>query len=468
MSISSFANFYVGENEITKQFKGCYRYDRPLASTIGTLSGRGIESGIQNIIPLPYTSNSNIWIFAGVDGPFIKMVGMEYGEKNTPTRVDGRAFSLEQGESSQTTSSAIPELNATSISHFWDNASRKNIGEEDYSLTLSDNSPLRSINTCLQNASNDGDNMFGMTHMENGNGNGNSNGVCLNVKEVSNNNLIPNLNEAQCLLKKNVKTIYDIQEPPQANVVLGKTFMGKRSKDSEKMVLHPYPKSLLSLGKSYQKLVGYDSPDNTIHGEEITDSTVEECQQYCLNVGDECKGFVYDKANSRCELKNKIYPNTNRVIKKSYDIYTRMPSVKNSPDCPKGVKAVSTDFINKNGFLSSEYMSTGFECETEKSVKEDVGGLEKAYTTLTEELGDLRKENESILKDFKNVRKSIMDSTHRYHKVNNTTKRMQENPTVVQLLNDSKDLASVFSFKNSAYMLALVLLSIFLVRSLRK
>ena len=463
--MSSFANFYVGTNEITKQFKGCYRHNRPLASTVGTLSGSGIQSGIQNIVPVPYTSNPNIWIFAGVDGSFVKMVGMKYGKNSKPTRVDGRAFSLEKEQ----VPSSSPELNATTLSNFWDNASQKNLGEDVYSLTLSDNSPLKSINTCLQNASNNGDKMFGVTHTKMGEaGEAGEAGVCITVKEASDNNLIPNMNEAQCLLRKDATTVYDIQESPSANAVLGKTFMGKTSKDSDKMVFHPYPDSLLSLGKTYQKLIGYDSPDNTINGEEITESTVEECQQYCLNLGNECKGFVYDKANSLCELKNKIYPNTNRVIKKSYDMYTRMPVVKNSPDCPQGVKAVSTDFITKNGFLSNEYMSTGFQCETEKGVKDDVEGLEKAYTTLTEELGNLRKDNETILSDFKKVRKNIMESTKSYHKVDRTIKQKSENQTLEQLLHDSKQLSSLFSLRNSGYILALVLFSIFLVRSLRK
>jgi len=454
--MSSFANFFVGENEITKQFKGCYRRDRPLASTVGTLSGSGIQSGIQNIVPVLHTSIPNLWIFAGVDGTFVKMVGMNYGKNNSPLRVDGRAFSLEERKTESS-----PELNAETLSGFWNNATKKNIGETVYSLTLSDNSPLKSINTCLQNASNAGDKMFGITNMDK------NDGVCVTIKEASGNNLIPNMSESQCLLKRDANTVYDIQEPPFADTLLGKTFMGERTKDAEKMVFRPYPESLLSLGKIYQKLIGYDSPDNTIEGEEITEATAEECKQYCLNVGDKCKGFVYDKANSRCQLKSKIYPEAKREIKKSYDIYTRMPIVKNNPDCPKSVKAVSTDYINKNGFLSKEYMSTHFECETEKGIKDDTQGLEKAYTTLTEELGVLRKENENILKDFKNVRKNIHGATKRYQEVDKTTKLMKENPTVEQLLMDSKHLGSSVSFKNTSYFLMFLLFSILIIRAMR-
>ena len=93
-----------------------------------------------------------------------------------------------------------------------------------------------------------------------------------------------------------------------------------------------------------------------------------------------------------------------------------MPKVKNGELCPKGVKAVNTDFVYKNGGLSSEQMSLDFQCETEAAIKEEEG-IEKAYSTLTEEISDLRAENDRILKGFNNVRDDIKKKSKHYHSI---------------------------------------------------
>ena len=452
----SFANFYVAENEINKQFKGCYRQFGPSSSTVGTLSGSWIPSGLKDITPVSHNSIPNLYVFPGIDGEYVKMVGMDYS-KTPPTRVDGRAYQIEEG--------TTPDLNQDNVSNFWNNSGIKNIGPDDYSLTISNNSPLKSVNTCLQNTNSQGSSIFSISDV-----NENGLGYCSSGSDVqtSEGALMNGVDEAQCLQQQNVNTVYTIEETPGAKETLGKTFLGKKGKNSDKMVFHEYPNSLLSLGKQYKKYSNYDSSGHDLQNSVISNATPEQCKQYCINKGDECKGFVYNKDVGKCFLKDNIYPNVEREINKSGDIYTRMPKVKNTPLCPKSVKAVSSDFINKGGFLSSDQMSMNFHCETEEGLKEEEQSLEKAYTTMSNEISGLRQENERILQGFDEVRKDIHEKSKKYHGVQKQMRTRKENPTLDKLLMDSEQLKTVFSMRNTGFIIILLLLSIFLVRVLRK
>lgn len=454
----SFANFFVAESEITKQFKGCYAQRSPLPSTIGILGGSRIQPGIQGVVPVPHSSIKNLWVFAGIDDGLVKMVGMDYTKgSSNPTRVDGRAFTIDSNTS--------PVLNSKNVSNYWNNANIKNVGSDFYSLTTSNNSPMKSVNACLQDASDTGSSMVGVTDINN-----NGLGYCLSGDgsqggDTSAELLLNGVNEDQCLQKKNANTFYNIVKTP----TLGKTFMGKKGKETNKMVFHEYPDSMLSPGNTYTKYSGFDSVGSDMSNGEIKDSTSDECKQYCINLGDTCKGFVYDSTQNICQMKNKIYPNENRKINKSLDIYTRMPKIKNNKSCPKGVQAVNTEFMKKGGLLSSDKMSMDFQCETEENTIEDLQGIEQAYASLTGELSGLRKENDTILKQFTETRQEIKDTSDNYedtakmiHKIN------EENPTIKKLLEDASHLQSVFSMRNTGFILAIILLSIFLLRVLRK
>lgn len=251
---------------------------------------------------------------------------------------------------------------------------------------------------------------------------------------------------------------------------LGKTFLGVTQDKSKKVILHQYPSSELSLGNEYFQYKNYDDTNgNLMNHHFITDSSSEECKQICINRGQDCKGFVYDKANNTCALKGQIYPNTKRIKDEAKDIYTRMPKIANNESCPKGVKAVSSEFLNKNGLISNEHMSMDFQCETEAGVMEVEQGLESAYNTLSKQVSSLKDENKNIMTGFEEVKKEVKNNIGDYNTTDSKIKALlKENPTVNKMMSDSEQLESVFSMRNSAYVLVLILLSIFLVRVLRK
>ena len=256
----------------------------------------------------------------------------------------------------------------------------------------------------------------------------------------------------------------------KSNSTLGKTYMGVSKSDSDQVVLHEYPKKLLKMGTQYLEHKNYDSLDNNLVNADITNSSSEQCKQYCINRGQECKGFVYDKANNSCTLKGDIYPNTKREENKSKDIYTRMPQIMDSDSsCPKSVKAVSADFLAKDSLLSNDPMSMNFQCETEGSVVKAEQGLENAYKTLSDQVNSLKGENTNIINSFEKVRQQVKTNIQGYTDTDTEIKNhIKETPTLNRLLMDSEKLETLFSMRNTGYVLLLILLSIFLVRVLRK
>ena len=454
-----FANFYVGETEINKQFKGCYRHSAPPKGAVGTLSGEWIPSPLQNIKPIQNTDIPGLWVFAGYDGVYVKMVGMMYGKgsgNSQPQRVDGRAMEASGNQSI---------INSETIPYLWENASIKDIGEQEYTLTISNNSPLQSINQCMEQASQSGTSIFSITNM-----NSNGLGQCVIGEDVETpqGTLLDNVDEPECLQNKGASTVYTVETSEGNSDTLGKTYLGKSDGDNKKMTFHEYPDSMLSMGEKYVKHGNFDSRDNNLSNASISDASSAQCKQYCINRGQECKGFVYDKTNNNCALKGEIYPTSKREINKNKDIYTRMPSINNNKSCPNGVSAVNTDFLNKNGFLSSDQMSLDFQCDTEANVSKELNSLDASYEILTDEVVGLRKENNRILKGFRELSHDVHDKTKDYHEVQKKIKKRKNNHTVNRLLMDTEQLQSAFSMRNTGLALALLLLSIFLLRVLRK
>jgi predicted patatin/cPLA2 family phospholipase len=388
---------------------------------VGTLSGEWIPNPHPNIKPIENTDIPGLWVFAFNDGKYIKMVGMQYGEGAVPKRVDGRAMRV-RGNNGEINSNTIPQL--------WSNASIKDISEEKYTLTVSNNSPLQSVNQCMEQTAQSGTSIFSITNM-------NSNGLaqCASGKDVETPSgaLLQNVDEPQCLKNPQAESVFTVETSEGNSYTLGKTYLGKKEKGNKKMIFHEYPDSMLSMGKQYMKHGDFDSPDNNLTDADITNASSEQCKQYCINRGQDC-----------------------------------MPSIKNNGSCPDGIEAVNTGFLNKNGFLSSDQMSLDFQCETEANVSKEINSLDASYKTLTDEVIGLRKENNNILKGFQEVRNDVEDKSNDYNDIQKQIEKHKNNPTVGKLLMDSQQLQTTFSMRNTSLVLGLILLSIFLLRVLRK
>lgn len=465
-----FANFFVTEGEITKQYKGCYKTKGPASGDRGTIGGAWQPSPVSGSIPVPHNTIEGLYIFPIQTSDWTKMVGMQYGGPQGPVRVDGRAYS------------PVVSLDANSISNAWDNAQDKNIGPSEYALTITNTTPTMSAQQCMDEANKAGVSVFSVTNM-----NQNSMAQCVTGSGVNTNSAdeIADVNEADCLKMSNASTVYGISldgisqalmnmfglSPSSlTNPLMGKTYLGEKKRGTDKMTFYEYPDSMLSLGTKYNKVSGFDSYGSDLSSGSLDNSNVDSCKQICVNKGQECKGFVFDKENNICYMKNKIFPNTERQPKSNLDIYTRMPVVNNDPKkgCPDGVEAVSSSFLTNSGYLSKDAMSVEHTCQTEKQTIEELEGLEVSYKTLSEQVGNLREENSDLMKGFEEVRQRFKTQTEDYDDVTKKISKLKENPTTLKMLDDMQTLVSSTSMRNTGLILGFILLMIIFVRTLRK
>ena len=473
----AFANFFISEGEITKQYKGCFRNGGkgPLPGDRGTFSGEWVSpSPLTNILPLPHKTEKNLYIFPIQQGGYVKMVGMRYGGPEGPVRDDGRAYS------------PVVPLNVDSVSEAWDESQYKNVGSDKYNLSVTNETAKINVNQCMTQANKDNVSIFSVSNLS-----ANNMAQCLTGPLVSDNkelmirkpeniwewffdghDVTGSIDESECLKRPNANTVYEIDYEGPNSSIMGNTYMGKkRSGDSDKMTFYKYPDSMLSLGTEYNKVDGFDSKGGDLKSGRFTDSNPESCKQLCANFGQECKGLVFDNKNNICYLKNMIFPKSARSSNSELDIYTRMPVVENNPDsgCPKGVKAVASGFLSKHGFISKkEPMTVQFQCNDDKKIRDEelknIAALDSAYDSLSKEVKGLETENNQILKGFDEVRKRFNEQVMAYDNTNKDIREIVENPTSEKLFEDMKELSDSFSLRNTGLLMLFIL---FLLISLR-
>ena len=435
-----FSNFFVGDQEISNKFRACYTQSSPPSNTKGIMSGEFIINPLNTSPPLEHISTKGLYIFAAHDGPYTKMVGMQYGN-GEPKRVDGRYIK------------SIVSLDRNSISDAWNNATGTNVSDHGYHLELTFDGKFINPNDCLTEAQNAGASVYSISNM-------NKNGLAQckfgsNV-EQDQSTLIAGVTEETCLNNEFNSTVYTLPTKKNSKEAgyLGKTYLGEQLTNDGKTIFYEYPESMLSLGTQYNKVENYDSKGNDSF--QVEKSNVNDCQQYCINRGDDCKGFVFDKNYGTCYFKNKIYPESQKQYNDSLDTYTRLPSINNNSSCSSDVKPVSANFLTDNGLVSNEQMNLNKNCDSVENLIKEVDNIESSYKTLSKEVDSLKKENNRISDAYKEVRHEFRDKIHDFDKTNEKTKAIMNNPT------PSKALEDIFLLQksNSMHLVGFILLSI--------
>ena len=459
----AFANFFVSEGEITKQFKGCYRNSGkgPAPGDRGTIGGSWQPSPVSNIVPFPHETIEGLYIYAAQTSGWIKMVGMQYGGPQGPVRVDGRAYQP-----------VIP-LNAENVTTAWNGAQDKGIENGEYTLTIQNETPKTTISQCMNNASKDNVSVFSVSNLAS-----NNMAQCVTGSQVSDNQtyLLDDVNESECLKIPDVNTVYNIVDNGPNPNIMGKTYLGKTEKGSNSISLHEYPDSMLELGTDYKKTADFVSEGNTLSGlSNVENSSPELCKQLCVNAGQNCQGFVYSNQNQSCSLQSTIYPNApGKKSTTGQDTYLRLPTVLNnaSSGCPDKVKPVSSKFLTENGLFSQTPASLEYKCSDIARKKEEelseINKLDDSYKLLKNDVSNLQTENNQILKGFQEIRKRFVNQVGDYDKVTKHMKKIVENPTSSQMLTDMRTLSKSFSMHNTGLFLGLILTLIILLRVMRK
>lgn len=468
----AFANFFVSEGEITKQYKGCYRNTgkSPEPGDRGTMSGEWISpSPVTNIIPIAHATKVGLYIYPAQQGGWVKMVGIQYGGPQGPVRVDGRAYS------------PIVSLNSENITNAWNNAQDKGLSSSQYNLKITNETQKIPVSECLNEANKKNESVFSVSNLTK-----NNMAQCLTGSQVNENesSLIKNpdpfvnesINESDCLKMSNANTVYTINYEGPNSKLLGQTYMGQKNKDTGKMTYYKYPNSMISLGTNFTTMDNYSSGEDIAGLTSITDATPEKCKQLCVNAGQNCQGFVYEKNNQTCNLKSKIYPynNTSREQSNNNTIYTRLPEVKNdsASGCPVNVKPVSSKFLETNGNFSNEPMTMEFPCSDVQSLEnkaiKNIADLDNESLKLGKDINGLQEKNNELLKGFEEVQTRFKNQVGEYETLNKNMKQLVDNPTASQMLRDMNSLSESFSMRNTGIMMVFVLLAIIGLRVFKK
>jgi hypothetical protein len=538
-----FTNFFVADNEVPKEFSGCFNINGPSPSTRGTLTGSWISGSLgpaTNIIPVPHNSIKGLYLFAAHRGSLTKMVGMQYGS-GSPTRVDGRGYE------------EVVPLTSSSLSNAWNKAQYQNVTSSEYDLSIYEESPSSTIENCKNQAVANGASVFSVSNMTKnglvqcGTGsnlgsqiNGATEQQCLNNKKaiteykvtpeqvtgtaitnlpqlcglptgsiieykgvicngdtgavewksMKNLDPLPGLKPSQCQWqRKNDSSsenilwndsylgncgippllVPDLETTSQGLNNLGKTFGGKKD-SSGKMIYKEYPESMLSMGTEYNHIPNYNSFEFTLTDGLIENVNAEECKQYCVNRGEDCKGFVFEKDSNTCNLKESIYPEVPKLPDNNSDIYTRIPVLTNTNNgsCTTKVEAVSGELLNENGLISNDMMPTNLPCSLEEDVQKEQNKMNTSYNMELESVQDLQATNQRIVKELEQARKSVTEKTHQFKKNFKRSKKIMDNPTPTVQMEDAFELQKSRSMKYIFLLLGILGLSIVLIRVLRK
>ena len=102
--------------------------------------------------------------------------------------------------------------------------------------------------------------------------------------------------------------------------------LGKMGYINDSGILSEYPDKMIGAGDGYKPFKNIDSPYNDLSGMPLMNKTPESCQTACDN-NVKCFGYVYDKSNSNCWLKDKNIIQNNTYNIQHTDFYLRNTKV---------------------------------------------------------------------------------------------------------------------------------------------
>jgi hypothetical protein len=137
--------------------------------------------------------------------------------------------------------------------------------------------------------------------------------------------------------------------------------LGKMGHIDDNGIISEYPDKMIGAGVGYTPFKNINSPSGDLSGMPLTRKTPESCQLECDN-NIKCFGYVYDKSNSSCWLKDKNVLQTNKYNTPATDFYLRNTKVigaNSSCDVPV-INVDSTSWSNYQ--QSKKQMSSDTAC----------------------------------------------------------------------------------------------------------
>ena len=192
--------------------------------------------------------------------------------------------------------------------------------------------------------------------------------------------------------------------------------LGKMGYIDDNGVLSEYPDKMIGAGDGYTPFKNINSPSGDLSGMPLMNKTPESCQTECDN-NLKCFGYVYDKTNSSCLLKDKNVIKTNKYNTPKTDFYLRNTKVigaNSSCDIPV-VNADSTTWSNyqKSGkSMTSDSLCSKFAYMGEMPVL--------AYKQEFEEKKKISDDLAAKISDMNRILEARRDAQHSQTKQNTT------------------------------------------------
>jgi hypothetical protein len=175
-------------------------------------------------------------------------------------------------------------------------------------------------------------------------------------------------------------------------------------------VLHPYPSSMLGYSNEYDIYQNFDSSGNDLSQVQV--NSVYDCKQQCNSYdGNQCAGFVFQKASNICNLKGAgVYPQSPRQITSGYTLGVRKPAIiNNNPNSNTNI--VEIDSIQYQNYPQGDAMTPDSDYYNNPAITENIKNqmtqIQNQLTSVASQIAN--KMEEMYTQDNKVVSKMNMN-----------------------------------------------------------
>ena len=189
------------------------------------------------------------------------------------------------------------------------------------------------------------------------------------------------------------------------------SLIGKIGYIDQDSKLSEYPSTMVSkLGSSYTIFPNSTSLYNGLRT--LPNSNISQCKSEC-DARNNCGGFVFDNANSICNLKsNKTYPKASRIFESGTDLYVRTPTVENNSTCRKEIVNIDSNQW-KNYIKSGSLMTPSTQCNLMNSTLLQ----QKLLDSLSKQIDVLANKIQIKNSDFKTKQKNSISQINKNNNV---------------------------------------------------
>ena len=176
-------------------------------------------------------------------------------------------------------------------------------------------------------------------------------------------------------------------------------------------VLHPYPSSMLGYSNEYDIYPNFDSSGNDLSQVQV--NSVNDCKQQCNSYdGNQCAGFVFQKASNICNLKSAgVYPQSPRQVTSGYTLGVRKPTIiNNNPNVNPNVaaffgsKMVEIDSIQYQNYPQGDAMTPDSNYYNNPAITENIKNqITQIQNQLTSVASQIANKMEEMYNQDQNV-----------------------------------------------------------------